>query len=83
MTAAGGTLELVGQCLGRGSLRHTVGHVEEGRHTTCRRCLTLAVDVGLGGQSGFTEVYVVVDDTWQHIAPRGVDDVIKVVSGER
>ena len=56
-----------------GGLRVGVGHVHyRGDPARCG-CPAFAQDVGLLRQSRFAEVYVLVDDTRQQVAPRGID----------
>ena len=74
MTGIPRTLKLIVQRVQTGSLRHTVGHVEIGGDATSSGGTALTVDVGLVRQARLAEMYVVVDDAWQHVAARGIND---------
>lgn len=65
------------QSFQRSRLRIAVWHVEITRHTACCRCTAFCVDIRLSSQSRLTEVYVVVNNTWQHITTRSIDCFIK------
>ena len=72
VTALGSTAVLVVEGLEGGGLRHGVGHVEKGGHTTCRCRTALTLHVGLLGQPGLAEVHMVVDDAWQNVCARSI-----------
>ena len=60
------------QSLQRGGLRIAVRHIEVAGDATGSCRTALRIDVCLFRQSWLTEVYVVVDDTWQYVATRGI-----------
>ena len=78
MAAGSGPTELIVEGLDGGGLRHGVGHVEEGGDATCSGSTALALDVGLVGQAGLTEMHMAVNDARQDVAAVGGD-----TSGER
>ena len=43
-------------------LRHRIGHIEIGGHTTCRCRPTLCIDISLLRQARLTKVHMVIDD---------------------
>ena len=63
---------LLFQRLQRGSLRIAVRHIEVAGNATGSCRTALRIDVCLFRQARLTEVYVVVDDTWQYVATRGI-----------
>jgi hypothetical protein len=64
------------QSLQRRSLRHGVGHIEIGGDASNGSGTALCVDVRLLRQTWLTEMYVVVDDAWEHKTTRSVDDLV-------
>ena len=69
---------LVFQCLQRSGLRYGVGHIEIGGDTTCGCSYALRIDVGLFRHARLTEVHVVINNAWQHIAARGINRICTV-----
>ena len=67
--------ELLFQSLQCRSLWHRIGHIEIGGDTSSGGGTALCVDIRLLRQTWLTEVYVVVDDAWEHKTARSVDDL--------
>ena len=68
--------ELLFQSLQCRSLRHRIGHIEIGGDTSSGSGTALGIDVRLLRQTWLTEMYVVVDDAWEHKTTRSVDDLV-------
>ena len=58
-----------------GGLRQRVWHVHDGSHPSSSCCHTLRAYVSLVRQTRIAEMHVLVDDTWQQVASRGVNDL--------
>lgn len=71
---------LVGQGFECSGLRHRVGHVEIRGDTAKGCCPALTLDVGLGGESGLTEMHMVVDHSWHNKTPRGIDCLVETAT---
>ena len=63
MALGRGQGELLFQSGKRSGLRNGVGHVETGGDTTGGSSPGLTFDICLGGESGFAEMHMIVDDT--------------------
>ena len=68
--------EFLFEGLQRRGLRHRIGHIEIGGHSSGSRRTALSVDIRLLRQSWLTEMHVVVDNAWEHKTARGVDDFV-------
>ena len=75
--------EFLIKCFEGGGLRHGIGHIEETGHTPSRSGTTLTVDICLLRQSRLTEMYMIVDDTWEYKTSRSIDDLVNNVFGTR
>ena len=80
MTFLAAESRLFGQGFERSGLRHRVGHVEI-RGDAAKGCgPALTLDVGLGGESGLTEMHMVVDHSWHNKTPRGIDCLVETAT---
>ena len=80
MTFLAAESRLVGQGFECSGLRHRVGHVEI-RGDAAKGCgPALTLDVGLGGETGLTEMHMVVDHSWHNKTPRGIDCLVETAT---
>ena len=77
MTASFGTLKLIVQGFQCSGLWFAIRHIEIASHATCSSCSALTLYIRLFCKSWLTEVYMVINDSWQYITTRGIDDFIK------
>ena len=73
---------LVAECLEGGGLRLGVGHVEDGGDASIGGSTALALHGGFVGEPWLAEVYVGVDDAWQHVSSLGVYNSIEGTSAD-
>ena len=77
-----GQSKLLFQSLQRSRLWIAVGHIKKRSNTTGSSSPTFCIDISLLRQSRLTKMHMVVNDTWQDITTRGIDDGVKQRSSD-
>ena len=70
-------LKLLLQRLQRSRLGYAVGHIKVRCHATSSGSTAFAIDIGLLRQTRFTEMHVIINDTWQNVTTRSIDRFIE------